>query len=91
MTEAVQVFFETGSLGDVTAVHRFIAGTYQDDFSEYTNAEVDYYRLPIIYPATKAGKNSGADVGFRHATDFIKGGQKRNKILKKDDSTADIK
>jgi len=37
MPEAVQVFIETGALGEVTAVHRSIAETYQDDFSKYAS------------------------------------------------------
>jgi hypothetical protein len=35
MPEAVNVFVEQNSLSEVTAVHRSIAGTYQDDFSKY--------------------------------------------------------
>jgi predicted AAA+ superfamily ATPase len=35
MPEAVSVFSEESSLTEVTAVHRSIAGTYQDDFSKY--------------------------------------------------------
>ncbi len=37
MPEAVQVFIETEALGEVTAVHRSIAETYQDDFSKYAS------------------------------------------------------
>jgi hypothetical protein len=35
MPEAVDAFAEEDSLIEVTAVHRSIAGTYQDDFSKY--------------------------------------------------------
>lgn len=35
MPEAVQLFVEAQSLTEVTAVHRSIAETYQDDFSKY--------------------------------------------------------
>jgi predicted AAA+ superfamily ATPase len=35
MPEAVSLYREKGSLQDVTAVHRSIADTYQDDFSKY--------------------------------------------------------
>lgn len=35
MPEAVNAFAEENSLMEVTAVHRSIAGTYQDDFSKY--------------------------------------------------------
>jgi len=35
MPEAVGVFATGGALPDVTAVHRSIAGTYQDDFAKY--------------------------------------------------------
>jgi predicted AAA+ superfamily ATPase len=35
MPEAVQVYAETSALAEVTAVHRSIADTYQDDFSKY--------------------------------------------------------
>ena len=35
MPEAVRAFAEENSLTEVTAVHRSIAGTYQDDFSKY--------------------------------------------------------
>ena len=35
MPEAVQIFADTGALSEVTAVHRSIAETYQDDFSKY--------------------------------------------------------
>ncbi len=35
MPEAVRAFSEENSLTEVTAVHRSIAGTYQDDFSKY--------------------------------------------------------
>ena len=35
MPEAVQTYIEEGSLVEVTAVHRSIAETYQDDFSKY--------------------------------------------------------
>ena len=35
MPEAVSAFSEENSLTEVTAVHRSIAGTYQDDFSRY--------------------------------------------------------
>ncbi len=35
MPEAVSVFKETQSLAEVSAVHRSIANTYQDDFSKY--------------------------------------------------------
>ena len=37
MPEAVQVYVETRALGEVTAVHRSIAETYQDDFSKYAS------------------------------------------------------
>lgn len=36
LPEAVQVFYEEESLLEVTAVHRSIVSTYQDDFSKYT-------------------------------------------------------
>ena len=35
MPEAVSAYVEADSLADVTAVHRSIADTYQDDFSKY--------------------------------------------------------
>ncbi|MCP4403146.1 MAG: ATP-binding protein, partial [bacterium] len=35
MPEAAQVYMETGAVTDVSAVHRSIAETYQDDFSKY--------------------------------------------------------
>ncbi|MFZ5572159.1 MAG: ATP-binding protein [Thermodesulfobacteriota bacterium] len=35
MPEAVQVYAEANALGEVTAVHRSITETYQDDFSKY--------------------------------------------------------
>ena len=35
MPEAVKAFVEESSFVEVTAVHRSIAGTYQDDFSKY--------------------------------------------------------
>lgn len=35
MPEAVDTYKEEGSLGEVTAVHRSIVETYQDDFSKY--------------------------------------------------------
>ncbi len=35
MPEAVQIFIDEGSLTEVTAVHRSIADTYQDDFAKY--------------------------------------------------------
>lgn len=35
MPEAVSVYVEKGGLTDVSAVHRSIADTYQDDFSKY--------------------------------------------------------
>ena len=35
MPEAVNVYAEEGSLVEVMAVHRSIAGTYQDDFAKY--------------------------------------------------------
>lgn len=37
MPEAVQAYVETGSLGEVTAVHRSVVETYQDDFSKYAS------------------------------------------------------
>ena len=37
MPEAVQVFVETSALGEVTAIHRSIIETYQDDFSKYAS------------------------------------------------------
>lgn len=40
MPEAVQIFIETGALGEVTAVHRSIAETYQDDFSKYAKKKI---------------------------------------------------
>jgi predicted AAA+ superfamily ATPase len=35
MPEAVSAFVQENALAEVTAVHRSIAGTYQDDFSKY--------------------------------------------------------
>ncbi|MBW2596611.1 MAG: ATP-binding protein [Deltaproteobacteria bacterium] len=37
MPEAVKAFVEGKGLGEVTEVHRSIAGTYQDDFSKYAS------------------------------------------------------
>lgn len=35
MPEAVHVYMETGAMTDVSAIHRSIVETYQDDFSKY--------------------------------------------------------
>lgn len=37
MPEAVQAYVETKAMSEVTAVHRSIVETYQDDFSKYAN------------------------------------------------------
>jgi len=38
MPEAVQVWYDTGSIQDVADIHRSITETYQDDFSKYTRS-----------------------------------------------------
>ncbi len=39
MPEAVQIYTETGAVTDVSAIHRSIVETYQDDFSKYAQSK----------------------------------------------------
>lgn len=48
MPEAVNVFATESSLTEVTAVHRSIAETYQDDFSKYTRQK-DLALMQIVF------------------------------------------
>lgn len=61
MPEAVAVYRETKSLAEVTAIHRTISNTYQDDFSKYAKSS-ELVLLQKIF--SHAPRNLGRKVKY---------------------------
>ncbi len=74
MPEAVLVFKETGSLTEVSEVHRSISETYQDDFSKYAaHKELALMQKVFRYlPLTLGKKIKYSNISAEHRSKEIK-------------------